>query len=105
MSMATFHKAGPKISGSTRNSRVASGAADGPNAEDHQHQWMNVADGQHIDGAIEVDRLAAHDGLHQFAGALEHHLLDEVQRHTLRERRHQFPTDAVGNLGPEALEA
>ena len=54
---------------------------------------MDITNAQHVHGALEVNRLAAHDGLDQLPGALEHDLFDKLQRHVLGERRHEFPGD------------
>ncbi len=84
------------------------GPADGPDAEEDQHQWVNVADRQQIHRAIEHDTIAADDGPHDLARPLEENLLDVARRQSAQagqrgEERRQFAEDACHHASPEKL--
>ena len=80
-------------------------AAHRPDAEDRQHQRMDVADGQDIQRLPQVYRFAADDGLDQLSRPLEQYVDQSIERDLLRYRGDDFLSDPLGDLRPDALKS
>src|SRR5205085_8086193 len=79
-----LHRAAVKLSG-----HGAGGPADGPQTENGNDQWVDIADRQHVAQPENTDSLAPDQGPGDLAGPLEEEFLDIGRPHTSAARHPQ----------------